>query len=64
MTGGIVCAGNWIVDIVHTIDAWPAKSALALIRAEAVGVGGGLPRGGREKAGGRAAELPAAAAMA
>ena len=20
---GIICAGNWIVDIVHTIDAWP-----------------------------------------
>lgn len=38
---GIVCAGNWIVDIVHRIDAWPRKSDLVHIRAEAVGVGGG-----------------------
>lgn len=41
MTGGIVCAGNWIVDIVHTIDSWPGKSELVTIRDEAVGVGGG-----------------------
>lgn len=38
---GIICAGNWIVDIVHTIDTWPRKSDLVHIRDEAVGVGGG-----------------------
>lgn len=38
---GIICAGNWIVDIVHTIDAWPRKSDLVHIRDEVVGVGGG-----------------------
>lgn len=38
---GIACAGNWIVDIVHTIDAWPQKSDLVHIRNEVVGVGGG-----------------------
>jgi sugar/nucleoside kinase (ribokinase family) len=41
MKSGIACAGNWIVDIVHTIDAWPQKSDLVHIRAEATGVGGG-----------------------
>lgn len=41
MPGGIACAGNWIVDIVHTIDAWPQKSDLVHIRSETVGVGGG-----------------------
>lgn len=39
--GAIACAGNWIVDIVHDIDAWPAKSDLVHIRAERTGVGGG-----------------------
>lgn len=38
---GIACAGNWIVDIVHSIDAWPQKSDLVRIRHEAIGVGGG-----------------------
>ena len=38
---GIACAGNWIVDIVHTIDVWPRKSDLVHIRNEVVGVGGG-----------------------
>jgi len=38
---GIACAGNWIVDIVHSIDRWPRKSDLVHIRDEAVGVGGG-----------------------
>jgi sugar/nucleoside kinase (ribokinase family) len=41
MRNGIACAGNWIVDIVHTIEAWPQKSDLVHIRAEATGVGGG-----------------------
>lgn len=38
---GIICAGNWIVDIVHTIDHWPRKSDLVHIRDEVTGVGGG-----------------------
>lgn len=38
---GIACAGNWIVDIVHTIDKWPQKSDLVHIRHEVSGVGGG-----------------------
>jgi sugar/nucleoside kinase (ribokinase family) len=38
---GIACAGNWIVDIVHTIDAWPQKSDLVHIRREVTGIGGG-----------------------
>lgn len=38
---GVVCAGNWIVDIVHTIDAWPEKSHLVRIRDEVEGTGGG-----------------------
>lgn len=39
--GGVACAGNWIVDIVHTLDRWPAKSDLVHILDEAEGVGGG-----------------------
>ena len=38
---GIACAGNWIVDVVHSIDHWPAKSDLVQIHTEAEGVGGG-----------------------
>ena len=38
---GIACVGNWIVDIVQTIDAWPKKSELVHIRHEVNGVGGG-----------------------
>jgi sugar/nucleoside kinase (ribokinase family) len=38
---GIACAGNWIVDMVHSIDGWPRKSDLVHIRAETTGVGGG-----------------------
>lgn len=41
MTGGIVCAGNWIVDIVHVIDRWPDKSELVTISREVEGIGGG-----------------------
>ncbi|WP_354001914.1 carbohydrate kinase family protein [Stagnihabitans tardus] len=37
----IACAGNWIVDIVQTIDTWPQKSDLVHIRHEVMGVGGG-----------------------
>lgn len=38
---GIVTAGNWIVDIVHDIPAWPDKSDLVVISQESVGIGGG-----------------------
>lgn len=38
---GIVCAGNWIVDIVHSIDHWPNKNDLARIFDARQGVGGG-----------------------
>lgn len=38
---GIVCAGNWIVDIIHDIPAWPEKSDLVVISGQSVGVGGG-----------------------
>lgn len=41
MRNGIACAGNWIVDIVHSIDVWPQKSDLVRIRHEVSGVGGG-----------------------
>ncbi|MEO0637183.1 MAG: carbohydrate kinase family protein [Pseudomonadota bacterium] len=37
----IICAGNWIVDIVHTIEHWPQKSDLARIKHATQGVGGG-----------------------
>lgn len=38
---GIVCAGNWIVDRVHTITGWPEQGDLAHILSETEGVGGG-----------------------
>lgn len=38
---GIICAGNWIVDLVHDVEAWPAESDLVRIRAQTRGVGGG-----------------------
>ncbi len=38
---GIVCAGNWIVDRIHTIAAWPRESDLAEITGTVSGVGGG-----------------------
>jgi sugar/nucleoside kinase (ribokinase family) len=41
MRRGVACAGNWIVDIVHTIEAWPAKSDLVRIVDEVEGTGGG-----------------------
>ncbi len=41
MRNGIACAGNWIVDIVQSIDIWPQKSDLVRIRHEVSGVGGG-----------------------
>ncbi|MEZ5755838.1 MAG: carbohydrate kinase family protein [Paracoccaceae bacterium] len=41
MRKGVACAGNWIVDIVHTIEGWPAKSELVRISDEVEGTGGG-----------------------
>ena len=41
MRRGVACAGNWIVDIVHTVEAWPAKSDLVRILDEVEGTGGG-----------------------
>jgi sugar/nucleoside kinase (ribokinase family) len=38
---GIACAGNWILDTVHDIDRWPAKSQLVEITAQRSGLGGG-----------------------
>lgn len=38
---GVICAGNWIVDIVHNIPVWPNKSELVSISEQTVGVGGG-----------------------
>ncbi|WP_106420384.1 carbohydrate kinase family protein [Salinicola tamaricis] len=38
---GIVCAGNWIVDIVNDIPRWPAPSDLVTIEGQTRGLGGG-----------------------
>lgn len=38
---GIICAGNWIVDLVHDIAHWPRESDLTHIRAQTRGIGGG-----------------------
>ncbi len=38
---GIACAGNWILDTVHTISHWPDRSGLALINSQHVDLGGG-----------------------
>ncbi|QND46230.1 carbohydrate kinase family protein (plasmid) [Rhizobium lusitanum] len=39
--GGIVCAGNFIVDRVHTLSYWPEQGNLAHILHQDLGVGGG-----------------------
>ncbi len=38
---GIICAGNWIVDLVHDVDRWPNESELARIGQQTRGMGGG-----------------------
>jgi sugar/nucleoside kinase (ribokinase family) len=38
---GITCAGNWIVDRVKIIDAWPQEERLATIESETRAGGGG-----------------------
>ncbi|MFT4184318.1 MAG: carbohydrate kinase family protein [Rhizobium sp.] len=39
--GGIVCAGNFIVDRVHTLSYWPEQGNLTHILHQDLGVGGG-----------------------
>lgn len=39
--GGIVCAGNFIVDRIHTLSYWPEQGSLAHILHQDMGVGGG-----------------------
>ncbi len=39
---GILCAGNWLVDYVKIVDAWPAQETLANIISESR-AGGGSP---------------------
>lgn len=38
---GFICAGNWIVDLVHDIGQWPNESELVRIGKQTRGVGGG-----------------------
>ncbi|CAM3715831.1 carbohydrate kinase family protein (plasmid) [Agrobacterium radiobacter] len=38
---GIACAGNWIVDVVHTASHWPNKGDLVRLSGRHIGVGGG-----------------------
>ena len=38
---GITCAGNWIVDRVKIIDAWPQEERLVTILSESRSGGGG-----------------------
>lgn len=38
---GVICAGNWIVDLVHDVDRWPNESELVRIGIQTRGVGGG-----------------------
>ena len=40
MRSGIIAGGNWIVDHLKIIDAWPTQDALASILAESSGNGG------------------------
>ncbi len=38
---GIICAGNWIVDLIHEVQHWPNESDLVRIDAQTRGIGGG-----------------------
>ncbi len=42
MRKGILCAGNWIVDLIKIIDIWPNEGMLANIISESM-CGGGAP---------------------
>ncbi len=39
--GGVVCAGNFIVDRIHSLSYWPEQGNLTFIRHQDIGVGGG-----------------------
>jgi sugar/nucleoside kinase (ribokinase family) len=41
MRSGIIAGGNWLIDRVKVIDAWPAQDTLATILSESRGNGGG-----------------------
>jgi len=41
MRSGIIAGGNWIIDHVKLIDAWPAQDSLANILSQSSGNGGG-----------------------
>jgi sugar/nucleoside kinase (ribokinase family) len=41
MRAGIIAGGNWLIDRVKVIDAWPAQETLATILGESRGNGGG-----------------------
>jgi sugar/nucleoside kinase (ribokinase family) len=38
---GVIAGGNWIIDHVKVLDAWPAQDALATILSQSDGNGGG-----------------------
>ena len=38
---GIICAGNWIVDLIHEVTHWPTESDLVRITNQTQGIGGG-----------------------
>ncbi|MBV6659207.1 MAG: carbohydrate kinase family protein [Devosiaceae bacterium] len=38
---GVICAGNWIVDLVHEIGHWPAEHNLVRIGGQSRSMGGG-----------------------
>ena len=38
---GFICAGNWIVDVIHEIEHWPRESDLTRIRRQSRALGGG-----------------------
>jgi sugar/nucleoside kinase (ribokinase family) len=38
---GVACAGNWIVDLLHTNDHWPQENDLARITKASSAIGGG-----------------------
>ncbi len=40
MQNGIIAAGNWIIDHVKRIDAWPKQGTLVNIKDETIGTGG------------------------
>ncbi len=41
MRNGILCTGNWVVDLIKIIDQWPKEGMLANILSESIHGGGG-----------------------